>query len=223
MKNILVALSLLVAGSLVASPRHLLYSNTGGNRTTLVLVNPTGASVPVPAFWAPIPEPQLGSGTSIYGTPVVLSPYQTFRFEDWPKAGGDIATVDVPEEMGAYTEIKDANGSILRVPQLDSFTGSVQLQDLLVGADQRAYLLVFGDATVEWFHDGRSMGAAIADSVSGTVSVYAAPVGVNRAVVSVPLLGGSSGVAANFSVVAWHARQSGRYELQSLVLPTPLP
>ncbi len=182
---ILAVLVFMLAVSTVAAlggTHTLPYANHSGYSTSLVLVNPTGGEVKVPAFWG-----SYGVG----GPALVVYPHATARGLTWPRTGGGVATIEVPDNLAAYTEVRDPNGQLIRIGSIAPVSdGSrIQFQDLISSSEFASY--VFASAPsgstiiVTSYRDDEPLGAEEFRIPPGGTVIPLLATGANRATVSI--------------------------------------
>lgn len=113
-------------GAEVALP----FANFGGYQTTLVVVNPTSTPAPIAANGPRWPS-------------VYVAPGSVQRFPAWPGPGGSVASLEVPEGVVAYTEIRDPNNARVRIGDVGAPRSSARLLDLLVGDGFKSFVFIY--------------------------------------------------------------------------------
>ena len=187
---VLCVVCLLAALPLVAAERvvTLFYANSAVPpstwSTTLVLVNPSDGEIGIPRFWGPWP---FGAG------PVILAPFETFRWEEWPRDGLGVQQLSVPTEIEVYVEITNPNGHRFRAG--DSGPAilpgeSRQFQDLLttggfsstlaLAVDDRHAASIRADV-----YDGSDLHGSLFDFIlEKGIILLGVPAGADRVVVT---------------------------------------
>lgn len=174
----LVALALLLAACPAAAegPQAFAYANLGADWSTqLRVVNPT----PVTIFGLQ-PFPRFGISMPVPGFAIAW-------VDRWPAEGGGVATVDVPPQLIAYTEVTNGNGNFARIAPLAAFTAPVQLQDVKGELEGFVAFLFLnapggGTLTVERYLDDQLLAADGAILGPGETVIQPLP-GANRVVV----------------------------------------
>jgi hypothetical protein len=119
-----------------AELKTLAYANFEGYSTALVLVNEGSEPIEFPGYWK-----SLGG---VGGAAPVVKPASAWRAEGWPKEGGGVKQLEVPDGLRVYTEVLDPNGSLLRVEPLVEVPvgGSAAIYDPVVDPRYDTYLFV---------------------------------------------------------------------------------
>lgn len=158
------------------------YANHSGYFTSLVLINPSATEVKVPTFW-----PSYGVG----GPAFVLDPFATARGLTWPKLGGGVAQIAIPDGVVAYTEVTDPNGQLARIGSIDALAAGerLQFQDLISSTEFASYLFVSSidgsTVIVTSYDDGHALGAEEFAIPAGGTVIPKLKDGANRATVSI--------------------------------------
>jgi hypothetical protein len=129
----------LLAGAISANAATFAFANfdaeEGRYETELHMINPTSASIPVPAFWDPY---QIGFGL------VTVKANSVHRTPQWPREGGGVASFEVPPGLIVYTQIRDPFGQIIRVPEVEPISNGEKAQfvDLCIDEEFASYVFV---------------------------------------------------------------------------------
>lgn len=170
-----------VPGELVMLPFANFGQPPSSWETTLVLTNASDTPITVPRFYADTP---------VGGPTVIVPPKRAIRFNGWPREGGGIEDIEVPDWIEAETEIRNPNGMTFRVgamPPAVTAGQSIEWLGLRSDGEFRSVILIGvrdeGAALEIETFDGTTPRGTLRDYVlSHGVVILNVPAGVTRIV-----------------------------------------
>jgi len=155
------------------------YANFDTWSTTLILTNVSEAPVPVPDFW---------SDYVVAGPAMVVPAKNVVRVPNWPRVGGGIEDITIPDDVRAEVWIRNPNGVVFHVGPMGSpvtpgsFAEWVGLRTdpeyrslILIGVKDEAAAI-----EVEAFNGDVSLGVLRDFVLSRGVVIFWVPAGTTR-------------------------------------------